>query len=414
MIKKLAPARNPIARQMIAIVVAASLVAACGSESPSDSPMAGPRPAGEPIKIGFLSYTLGASPISGAPPGQEAAVKRLNEKMNGINGRPVDFDVCQVDATPETNIRCANQFVRDNVVAVVDGFDPGSGAVLPILAAANIPLVGSVSYSSQADADQKSFYFGAGQAPFGIGPLKIFKDQGFKKVALAQRDVASSHSYFEKFVTPAAQALGLEFKPVYFPPQNPEFQLVGAALAATQPDVAGTAGLSSAGQCADLVKGARTAGFTKTIFAGFCTSFGANADLANVQIYSSVWLPQMKSYAPAAMQEQLTTAQADITALNAKSVDFYTYATYATTMNLASALKNITGTVDGPAVSQALLAMKNVQGFLGPMISCDHTAWPNSSTCSNSLIVAQFNSDGSLKPLGGGFQAISPSIMPSH
>ena len=78
MIKNLASARSPKRSQMvvtIAIIAAVSLVAACGSDSPSDGPPAGPRPAGEPIKVGFLSYSLGASPIAAAGPGQEAAVK---------------------------------------------------------------------------------------------------------------------------------------------------------------------------------------------------------------------------------------------------------------------------------------------------------------------------------------------------
>jgi branched-chain amino acid transport system substrate-binding protein len=351
---------------------------------------------------------------SQSAPGERAAVDNINNN-GGIGGRPLKDIVCQVDGTPEKNISCANRFAREKVAAVVDGFDFGAGAVLPILHSAGIPLTGPAAFTPQGATDTKgSFYFGPSQATFSIGPLIAFKDQDYKKVAFAQIDVPSTHSYFEGALIPAAKGLGLQFSPVYYPPASPNFQTIASALASAKPDVAGAAGLTDEEQCTGLVQDLRNIAFSKTIFAGFCTQFlklGA-AKVGSAEMYSSVWLPEMTKYAPAEVQKQLDTAVKDLASVPDNKRGYYTYATYASVLTLARVLETVKGTVDGASVTAALEATKDMPAVLGPPITCDHTVQPGTSTCVSGLIVAKAQADGSLQPLGGGFQAVPKALLP--
>lgn len=402
------------------VAVAGLVVAGCGSNDSSNDSSGGTTavartPTGTPIKIGFLDPSLGAGGVPQAGVGEKAALEAVNAN-GGVNGHPLDLVVCPVDGTPEKNISCANQFVEKQVVAVVDGFDFGVDAVRPILHSAGIPIVGAAAFTAQGEADTRlAFYFGPNQVTFSVGPLVTFKDQGLKKVAFTQIDVPASHGYFDGALIPAARRLGLEFSAVYYPPASPNFQTIASTLAATKPDIAGAAGLSDEGQCTALVKGLRDAGYENVIFGGFCTQFLKTlgpATVGKAYIYSSVWLPAMKQYAPAAVQEQLDQAEQALADVPDDRKGYYTYAVYGTILTLAEVLENVDGPVDSASVVQALKATKDMQSVLGGPISCDGSVRAGSSICTDGLLVAETQPDGSLKPLGGGFQAVPAQYMP--
>jgi branched-chain amino acid transport system substrate-binding protein len=417
---------------LLLVCIAALVLSACGSGGSSgsdsnsgstessagstDSSTVAAKAAGKPIKVGFFSPDVGVGGSPEAGYAEEAAVTRINEQMEGINGRPLEVSVCHTDVAPEKNISCANEFVQDEVVAVVDGFDAGSGAALPILHDAGIPIVGPVAWTTEGEGDTKADFFGPSQAVFGIGPLQSFKAQGQTSVTFAAGDIPAGRGYLDGFVAPAAKKIGLNFKAVYYPLVNPNFQSIASTIAASNPDVGGVPGTTDEGQCTALVEALRSGGYDKSIFAGFCTAFidamGPQA-AGEVQVYSSIWLPQMRDYAPSAIQQQIDTAVEDLDKVGDPSKHgFFTYATYAAWMTFAEVLRGVKGPIDTASITTALDEVKNLQSFLGPKITCNHTKWPNSSACSNELIVATLQEDGSLKPNDeGGFLAVSPSIL---
>src|SRR5437764_1365104 len=106
---------------LLAIVMALSAI-----------PATAKKPSGTPVTIGFLNPDQG--PVASAQKGQgeRAAVARINAN-GGIKGRPLKVSVCHTDATPEKVIACANRFVNEHVVAVMDGLENATGAALPVL-----------------------------------------------------------------------------------------------------------------------------------------------------------------------------------------------------------------------------------------------------------------------------------------
>lgn len=415
---------------LVVAVLAAASIAACGSSSgdasatsegttataSSNESSPAETPTGSPIKVGFLDLSLGVGAVPEAAVGEEAAVKRINDE-GGVEGHPIDSVVCEVENTPESNISCANQFVQDKVVAVFDGFDYAGGAVVPILEEAGIPLVGASPFASEAEEAKSAYYFGPSQSAFALGPLLAFQELELEKVTMAATDVPASHAYLNNFVAPAAESLGLNFSSAYYPEENPSFETLAASIVATDPDVAGLIGAGSEQQCTDVVKSMRSAGFTGPVFAGFCTEFievlGSSAGEALMN--SPVWLPQMEKYAPAATQKQLATAEADLNATDSKDQHgYFAYATYGAWMTLADVLESVQGEFTPQSVIAALKGVKDMPSFLGPNITCNHEQWPNSSACTNKIIIGSLQDDGTLEPVGGEFTTISKSLVPGQ
>lgn len=400
---------------------------ACGSDDDSSTDAAtstgaataateaGSKATGAPIKVGMLSPSLGVGAIPEPGIAAKAAVKRINEQLGGVNDRPIDLVVCETDASPEKNIGCANQLVSEKVAVVIDGFDFTAAAATPVLSEAKIPVVGPIAFSPQSEAQKGSFYLGASQGTLAIGPLLSFKDQGLKDITFSAADLPATRGYFDGFIGSAAKSMGLNFNMVYYPLGNPNFQSIASTIAAEDPQVAGVPG--DEGQCLQLVRALRGTGFEDTAFTGFCTAYikelGAE-QAGKAQMYSSVWLPQMKPHAPAEVQEQLEMAESDLQAAGDPAKQgYFSYATYGTVMTLADVLRSVDGTINGASVEKALGAAKDMPSFLGPNLTCDGTKWPKSTACSNELIVASLQPDGSLKPNEeAGFLAVSPSLLP--
>jgi branched-chain amino acid transport system substrate-binding protein len=69
--------------------------------------------------------------------------------------------------------------------------------------------------------------------------------------------------------------------------------------------------------------------------------------------------------------------------------------------------------VTAASVNSTLSGLKDFQSFLGPKITCNGSAWPNSSSCTSGLLYLQVQPDGSIKPTpGDGFFTVSSAMLP--
>lgn len=355
---------------------------------------------GEPIKIGFLNNEGGAAfSVPELTVGSEVALDYLNQKLAGVNGRPVEVVRCVSDGSPEQSIACANQFVEEDVVAVQEGVDLGGDAILPILADAGIPLIGHVQFGPARMFDANSYYFGTAAIAYGGAALRYYKDQGASSVQFFLPDTPSSRAFTDGVLTPTATQLGLTYKTIYYDPANPNYAVLATTAIADQPDVSGTIAATD-GQCADLVSALRDAGYQGMILAASCQSlYDAIGDKAvGVDIDLDHWNPADVASAPPAKQAELTLYTDLMTAAGREDlVQGNAFVSFADTLTLAGILRTIDGTIDGPAVSQALMATKGAESFAGPAITCDHTVMPGNSACAAGLLFFRIQDDGTFE-----------------
>jgi branched-chain amino acid transport system substrate-binding protein len=391
-----------------------SATTTAGTTGGSSAATTGPttQTAGSPITVGFDAPTSGASPFPTETIAIKGALKYVNTVLGGINGHPLAIDVCQTDETPETNVNCANTFVQDHVVAVLDGYDYGSGAETPILSRAGIPAIGVVAGNETVDTSPNDFFFGPADEEFASGPLQVLAKQGVKSVAFSSPNTPADQDYAKIALIPAAKALGIKLDNSYYNPANTDWAVIADTLVAQHADVVGTVAGSEA-QCTSMLEALRAVNVTSKVFLGGCSAFVQSAGIkasVGVLSYTALWQPDFINHAPAVIQAQLEAYKTAMTAVGGASVtDQHGVAAFATVVDVDEVLKMIKGAITPATVKSQFLALKNWQPFLDPPATCDHKEWPGTSTCTASMLVTKIAPDGGTEPdAGTGFTPISP------
>jgi branched-chain amino acid transport system substrate-binding protein len=399
----------------LAMALAVSL-SACGDDASTADSSGGLE--GEPLVLGVQSLDTGPVAYPQNTYGAEAAEWYINNKMGGIGGRPVKLDICSGDGTPETGVKCANDFVAEDVPVVFDAYDGTSmGAMTPILQSAQIPIVGLLAGQGVAESADypTAFYFSGPLETSALGMVKKLSDLGKKNAALAVTDAPSSHGYVDDLVKPLGDKLGLKVEGIYAKVDNLNFQVLAATELAEDPDVAGLIALPEDG-CTGLIGALRQAGYDGTVWAGSCSQFidELGADAAGSIVQPRLWVPKSYDHAPADVQKQLdefADAMTEVGYEDEQSArSLYSFAGL---VNLANVLNDVDGDITNTVVTDAMSSLKDFQTFLGPKVTCDGQQWPGRpGACSHDGIFFEVQDDGTLKAVDeGGFVDLEPEAV---
>ncbi|HEY4332951.1 MAG TPA: ABC transporter substrate-binding protein, partial [Ilumatobacteraceae bacterium] len=191
--------------------------------------------------------------------------------------------------------------------------------------------------------------------------------------------------------TPAIEAiakgLGIKIVPISISITNPDWT---AAVATAMADGVGSMwGVLQEGDCTNMVRAARSAGFDGPIAVGSCSAYIAalGKQAVNTLAVWPYYFPQLADAAPASIQSQLKIYTAAMQAAGHGDVlDSYATASFATTMELSEILKTINGPVTGETLTAALQKAQ-VPGFMGPDVNCAGGVFPGQPTACNSKIL---------------------------
>jgi branched-chain amino acid transport system substrate-binding protein len=343
--------------------------------------------------------------------GAEAAEDYINNELGGIGGRPIKLDVCSGDGTPETGVKCANDFVAADVPVVFDAYDGTSmGAMTPILKSAAIPIVGTLAGQGVAESADygTAFYFSGPLETSALGMVTVLSKLDLKKASLAVTDAPSSHGYVDDLVRPMGDKLGVDVSAVYAKVDNLNFQVLASTELSDKPDVAGVIALPEDG-CTGLFSALRQSGFDGTIFAGSCSQFidELGEDAAGAIVQPRLWVPGSYEHAPKDAFADSMKAVGYEDEQSARSLY-----SFAGVVNLAKILGEIDGEITNASVTEAMKGLKDFQTFAGPKVTCDGKQWPTRpGACSKQAIFFEVQDDGTLKPTGGsdGYTELDPA-----
>ena len=354
---------------------------------------------GAPIKIGFVNLEGGAVSLPELRIGVETAADYINAH-GGANNHPLEIMPCNVDGTPEKSIDCANQLVGDGVSIVMEGYDPSSDAMLPVLESAGIALTGHAAFGPQQQVADNAFFFGTANPSFTAGFLDYYAKQGATSIMLFLPDNAAFRDTAETIATPIAASLDIDANITFYDPASPNWDALATTALADNPDVVGT--VAPDGDCIGLLGALRNVKFGGDIFLGACTLFlVANPTGATgVATTSDLWKPSDIAAAPVDKQAQLNLYVDTMTAAgHADLINGFAWDYFSDTMNLTAVLATIDGHPTPEAISGAFKATKDLDSFMGPTISCDHSAWPGESACGNKVLLYQVQDDGTQKAI---------------
>ncbi|HMS89869.1 MAG TPA: ABC transporter substrate-binding protein, partial [Acidimicrobiales bacterium] len=124
-----------------------------------DEPVAA---SGSPIKLGMVNQeNTAAGSFPELSQAVQAAIEFVNTELGGVDGRPLELEVCNTNFSTEGSTACAQQFVEAGVPAVLGGIDV-FGTAVETLAENGIPYIGGIPVSTPSVQSDNSFQWSGG------------------------------------------------------------------------------------------------------------------------------------------------------------------------------------------------------------------------------------------------------------
>lgn len=358
---------------------------------------AGPA-SGEPIVVGFVNMEAG--PLAQPAIGDSArgAVSYINKYLGGVDGRPIKFDQCITDGSPEASAKCGQQFVANGTQVVFYGLDFGDAAMLPILEDAGIPVIGQEAITP-ADY-QTGQWFAGSQVAYAYGAAVFVRDVlKSKNATVLTLNTASATTNMETFIVPSLKAAGVEnINVVKIDPTQPDFSVFVAAALATSPDL--LYGFLQDTDCTKLVTTSRQLGYTGDIIAGNCGAFAKDDPAAAEGVYTlgDLYSPDDRAKVSERADAELDMYLAAMSEFAPdRPISVFTQYVFAGMMNLYHVLQQV-GADDFSAanVVAAMAATDGEPSFMADTYSCSaHVAPDYPALCGANVLMFQ-SKDGKL------------------
>jgi branched-chain amino acid transport system substrate-binding protein len=190
---------------LLALVVSACTGSASSTTSESTATTATEDTLqGDPVKIGLIHQVeeLVSYPEIGL--GAATGADYVNAELGGVNGAPLEVEICTVGDTPETAVACAQQFANDDDIKLVLMGTLNSGAGNEVLASVGKPVL-SLSNDVPDIITPGVFAFDPGALVLAAGLLQFAADGlGASTYALLVPD----DPFYTDVVVPLVEALG--------------------------------------------------------------------------------------------------------------------------------------------------------------------------------------------------------------
>lgn len=417
---------------VLVVAVVTALLSACSSSSHTPSATGsssttvgtsgttvGKTATGSPILIGVSVVSVGSLTTTGAVNGLNGGLYYVNNVLGGVNGHPLKLVMCNSDGSSTTEVNCANNFVSQGVVAVYNIVDGLFGPEAPILSRAGIPVFGLSLQDPDTDHAQSDYGFGAPLEAGAAGQLSVLKAQGFTNLHLSIANVTAAVDFVNAELQPAAKVLGMNVKVTYYDPATINWAVVANSMLAGGPQLVGA--ISATEQwCDSMLKAIRQTGDKGPVFMGSCSQYVQQdpSNAANTYATALSWNPGIATAAPSSAQTQLAAYESAMKASGNPDISGYGSFAAVAFAGLPDFQYALSQQASGPytttSVSSDLHNVTNYQAFLGPELTCDHTKWPGTSSCTNSVLMLKVGSDGQWQSLSpGGFAQIDPNLFKS-
>jgi ABC-type branched-subunit amino acid transport system substrate-binding protein len=241
------------------------------------------------ILIGTISDgNATVPPATGLPDsvgGIHAALMAIN-KAGGIHGHMLKLVSCDSAGNPNTSAACGRLMVTDKVAAVVGDESGGGATYIPVLQAANIPVLGDYAITS-ADLTCTICFPMISSVSVIAGEANLLASLGYNKISIPVVG------------TPAAAGLSslasLGLAPYNLtllntpsvPPNAPDMSSYVAAVMAGGTDAVMLGLVGSDG--ARFVQTARSLGYTNITYASDCSNMGVAISAGFASSLQGVW-----------------------------------------------------------------------------------------------------------------------------
>ncbi|WP_137388754.1 ABC transporter substrate-binding protein [Rhodoligotrophos defluvii] len=195
-----------------------------------------PALAQETIKVGGLATLEGPFTVMGED-GLRGVRLALDEVNNEVAGKKIELITASSDASPDSALKAARKLVEQDGVQILIGPLSGSEGIAVKDYAKSHPNVTFINGSSAAqdttlfDPAENFFRFSTDGVQWmaGLGEY-VFKEKGFRKVAVVAEDYSFPYSQVQGFMVPFCKLGGKVPEKFWVPIGNKDYSSVIAAL----------------------------------------------------------------------------------------------------------------------------------------------------------------------------------------
>lgn len=178
-----------------------------GTEAPDTTDAADPADelTGEPIRLMALADVEGlGEDFSNLEGGAQAAADGIN-RDGGIDGRPIEIELCDAERNANAAAACARQAVDEGFSAVVGSTTTQGAAYLPVIEAAGIPSIANLGVGGVDFQNPAAYPITLGTAGYAVAMGSLASEIGADAVGVAYVDIEGGQL--------AAGAVGLGIEP---------------------------------------------------------------------------------------------------------------------------------------------------------------------------------------------------------
>ena len=353
---------------------------------------------GTPVKVGLITNGAGQGfDQSDDVPIAKAVANWINDYRGGLAGHRIEIATCVDSNDPGKASDCANEMVRQDVVAVVYSSNGMYEASWRPLSQAGIPtFIQAVGAKSAAAEKTNTFNFNNSVASTIDGPLGLAKKAHAKVLSVIAVDVpAATVNYREGPGPKKIKDAGVELQLIAAPLGTPDLTVQAQQVVRKNPDGAVNL-LGNDAFCVAALNGLKAAGYKGVISANeqcisdnTIKSVGADY-IKGIRVIAQVPLTETKNPSTELYNAVLDKWAPDVDRLNG------TFMFLAMT-GFDAATRDLKGEVTAKTVTAAAKAMKWTEqpGSGGRHIRCNGKADPNQpAVCSNALLYASLDGAG--------------------
>lgn len=353
---------------------------------------------GDPIRLGMINQEN--TPAGSYPELSQAvmaATKFINGEMGGVNGRPIEVEVCNTQFSAEGSTQCGQRFVEDKVPAVLGGIDVFGNAI-DTLNENGIPFIGGIPVSTQSVKSPNSFQWSGGSWGATVAFSWFAAEKlDAKKVAIVYGDFGSiTHS--AEVGQSVLQDLGAQVQLVPFPIMATDISSALNAAAAFKPDAMFV--LASDAGCKAGFDGVASLGIDAAMFyVGACAVPAIVAEAGPEKTNGAYFNVEEQITTPADPDGDLYNGVVEkygdgLDPIGAGTVTFHAM------MNLVLVLNELGTEITPKTITAALKAKVDAPSFGGHDYTCDGEQFDGlPAMCSPQQVLTQMK-DGKLSQVG--------------
>jgi branched-chain amino acid transport system substrate-binding protein len=238
---------------------------AAANTSAASSALGASKPAkGTPVVFGMINIESNSgADFPEVREAAQAAVKYVNQYGGGLDGHPIQLNVCITDGSPATSVQCANKLVAQHPAAILGGSDLASAATLPIYKKAGLALIGGMDITPAESSAPNSLIFNdvaqSGNSDIGAYAVKSLHAKKVSVIAIGDTQGVFQAKTFE---LPAVQKSGGSAKLFSLPPSQADASSVVASAEGASPDAVL---LESPSQCVSILSALKSLGNSKPV-----------------------------------------------------------------------------------------------------------------------------------------------------